>query len=236
MGQFKDKRFKKNHKKDRGVSSFEAVKARNAAVTDDEEDPRKKNDDAESSSSGEEETPSNTNKGDSKVFVKEKGKTVHDLIEHQALNGGLDNDEALMAEGPTRKQREEIEKERKKRAYEKLHKEGKTDEAKADLARLAEIKARRAAAAQEREDKKKEEEAKVAALRGTSSSAFVENLGGEKSRKLPGGAGSKKRADECGDMYSAYKGEGIADAMAQDAKDALHGSIEACRAAEDDFM
>merc|ERR1711920_966082 len=57
----------------------------------------------------------------------------------------------------TRKQREELEKQRARRAYEQLHKEGKTDEAKADLARLEEVKKRREEAAI-----KKAEEAEAA--------------------------------------------------------------------------
>merc|ERR1712146_519168 len=54
----------------------------------------------------------------------------------------------------TRKQREELEKQAARRRYEELHKAGKTDEAKADLARLEEVKKRREEAAK----KKKEEE------------------------------------------------------------------------------
>merc|ERR1712008_568335 len=49
----------------------------------------------------------------------------------------------------TRKQREELERNAARRRYEELHKAGKTDEAKADLARLEEAK------------KKEEEKAKV---------------------------------------------------------------------------
>merc|ERR1711972_805001 len=59
----------------------------------------------------------------------------------------------------TRKKREELEKARARRAYEELHKAGKTDEAKADLARLEEVKKRREEAA-----KKKAEEAEAAKL------------------------------------------------------------------------
>lgn len=51
--------------------------------------------------------------------------------------------------------REELEKQRKKLHYQKLQAEGKTDEARADLARLAIIKQQRAEAAKRREDEKK---------------------------------------------------------------------------------
>lgn len=51
--------------------------------------------------------------------------------------------------------REELEKQRATAHYQKLHAEGKTEEARADLARLAIIKQQRADAAKRREDEKK---------------------------------------------------------------------------------
>merc|ERR1712014_23875 len=65
----------------------------------------------------------------------------------------------------TRKQREEIEKQAARRRYEELHKAGKTDEAKADLARLEEVKKRREEAAKKKADeaaamKEKEDKAR----------------------------------------------------------------------------
>lgn len=51
-----------------------------------------------------------------------------------------------------------MEKQRAKAHYQKLHAEGKTDEARADLARLAIIKQQRAEAAKQREDEKKQKE------------------------------------------------------------------------------
>lgn len=51
--------------------------------------------------------------------------------------------------------REELERQRKKFHYQKLQAEGKTEEARADLARLAIIKQQRAEAAKKREDEKK---------------------------------------------------------------------------------
>merc|ERR1712083_690413 len=55
----------------------------------------------------------------------------------------------------TRREREEIEKQKAKAHYQKLHAEGKTEEARADLARLAIIRKKR-----EEEQKAKEEAAK----------------------------------------------------------------------------
>uniref|UniRef100_A0A182IPQ2 Casein kinase substrate phosphoprotein PP28 domain-containing protein n=1 Tax=Anopheles atroparvus TaxID=41427 RepID=A0A182IPQ2_ANOAO len=61
----------------------------------------------------------------------------------------------------TRREKEELEKQRAAAAYQKRHAEGKTAQAKADLARLAIIKQHRAEAAARREAEKKEKEAKM---------------------------------------------------------------------------
>uniref|UniRef100_A0A9J7XZK9 Pdgfa associated protein 1a n=1 Tax=Cyprinus carpio carpio TaxID=630221 RepID=A0A9J7XZK9_CYPCA len=61
----------------------------------------------------------------------------------------------------SRREREEIEKQKAKERYMKLHLEGKTDQARADLARLAIIKKQREDAARKRDELRKEaEEAK----------------------------------------------------------------------------
>jgi len=63
----------------------------------------------------------------------------------------------------TRREREAIEAQEKQRRYEALHKAGKTDQAKADLARLEEVRRRRDEAAKKREeDKKKQEDNSIA--------------------------------------------------------------------------
>ena len=51
--------------------------------------------------------------------------------------------------------REELERQQAKENYEKMHLAGKTDEARADLARLALIKKQREEAAKKREDERK---------------------------------------------------------------------------------
>merc|ERR1712083_639369 len=65
----------------------------------------------------------------------------------------------------SRREREEIEKAKAKANYQKLHAQGKTDEARADLARLAIIRKQReeAAAKRDAEAKAKEEAAKAKA-------------------------------------------------------------------------
>ncbi|CAG5910486.1 pdgfa associated protein 1a [Menidia menidia] len=62
----------------------------------------------------------------------------------------------------SRREREEIEKQKSKERYMKLHLEGKTDQARADLARLAIIKKQREEAAKKRDELRKEKEAEEA--------------------------------------------------------------------------
>lgn len=57
-----------------------------------------------------------------------------------------------------RREREEIERQRAAAAYQKLHAEGKTEQARADLARLAVIRQQREEAAKKREAEKKSKE------------------------------------------------------------------------------
>ncbi|KAJ8251812.1 hypothetical protein GJAV_G00225690 [Gymnothorax javanicus] len=68
----------------------------------------------------------------------------------------------LEIEGPrqlSRREREEIEKQKAKEKYMKMHLAGKTDQAKADLARLAIIKKQREEAARRKEEERKAKEA-----------------------------------------------------------------------------
>ncbi|XP_017271540.1 pdgfa associated protein 1a [Kryptolebias marmoratus] len=62
----------------------------------------------------------------------------------------------------SRREREEIEKQKSKERYMKLHMEGKTEQARADLARLAIIKKQREEAAKKRDELRKEKEAEEA--------------------------------------------------------------------------
>ncbi|XP_058510336.1 pdgfa associated protein 1b [Solea solea] len=69
----------------------------------------------------------------------------------------------------SRREREEIEKQKAKEHYMKLHMAGKTDQAKADLARLAIIRKQREDAAKKKDEGKKAKEAAAAAARGVNS-------------------------------------------------------------------
>ncbi|XP_038639295.1 28 kDa heat- and acid-stable phosphoprotein-like isoform X2 [Scyliorhinus canicula] len=61
----------------------------------------------------------------------------------------------------SRREREELEKQQARERYMKLHLEGKTEQARADLARLAIIRKQREDAAKKREVEKKGKEAKA---------------------------------------------------------------------------
>lgn len=116
---------------------------------------------------------------------------------------GLNPTDRQMGEqGLTRRQREDLDKERKKKHWEKLHAAGETDEARADLQRLAKIRAEREAKSKEKADKLKadEEQKKVSRGGDRASSAFTAALGGEESRRLT--KKSKKKKDKSKDQSS----------------------------------
>lgn len=160
----------------------------------------------------------------------------------------------------TRKQREEIEKNASRRRYEELHKAGKTDEAKADLGRLEEVKKRREEALQKRKEDEDAIKAKEAGVKKTREQVLAEELkktmgdgesrkiGGKKKKddkedddngepkvKLVNGVDEKEVYGDYADTFSSKK----ATAPTNKEKVQEHsksGSIEDCRAAEDDFM
>ena len=83
----------------------------------------------------------------------------------------------------SRREKEEIQKQQDRERYAKLHAEGKTDEARADLARLALIRRQREEAAKKREVEKASKEstsksaAAVAAIKSTVADVTVSNAG-----------------------------------------------------------
>jgi len=72
----------------------------------------------------------------------------------------------------SRREREEIEKQKAQAHYRKLHAEGKTEEARSDLARLALIKQQRAEAASKKEEDKKAKDEEAAAKRDNTAKAL----------------------------------------------------------------
>ncbi|XP_038212131.1 28 kDa heat- and acid-stable phosphoprotein-like isoform X2 [Zerene cesonia] len=96
-----------------------------------------------------------------------KAKGVSALIEVENPNRVVKKNKKLsnldnLGEGEkpqlSRREREEIERQRAAAAYQKAHAEGKTDQARADLARLAIIRQQREEAAKRREAEKKAKE------------------------------------------------------------------------------
>ena len=83
----------------------------------------------------------------------------------------------------SRRQREEINRQEATRRYQQLHAQGKTDEARADLARLAIIRKEREAAAEKRRLAKQEQEDRQKAAKEASLSAIKTNRGGGRNRK-----------------------------------------------------
>ncbi|KAG7491509.1 hypothetical protein MATL_G00004530 [Megalops atlanticus] len=115
----------------------------------------------ESSSESEEESSDEDN-------AQQKRKGVEGLIEIENPNRVSQKNKKvaeLDVSAPkelSRREREEIEKQRAKERYMKLHLEGKTEQARADLARLAIIKKQREEAARKRDELRKEKEAEEA--------------------------------------------------------------------------
>ncbi|XP_018920901.2 28 kDa heat- and acid-stable phosphoprotein-like [Cyprinus carpio] len=103
----------------------------------------------------------------------EKRKGVEGLIEIENPNRVAQKAKKVTdieLEGPkqlSRREREEIEKQKAKERYMKMHLAGKTDQAKADLARLAIIKKQREEAARKKEEERKAKEATQAAAAAT---------------------------------------------------------------------
>lgn len=104
----------------------------------------KNEDSSEGETSSEEEDSPRINNPN---YVQKKTKKVSELTEVPSAPIAL-----------SRKEREEIAKQEAARRYEQLHREGKTEEARADLARLAIVRKQREEAAKKREEEKKEKE------------------------------------------------------------------------------
>ncbi|XP_035255128.1 pdgfa associated protein 1b isoform X4 [Anguilla rostrata] len=116
-----------------------------------------------------EEKAAKSDSEDSEEDSSQKRKGVEGLIDIENPNRVAQKTKKvteLELEGPrqlSRREREEIEKQKAKERYMKMHLAGKTDQAKADLARLAIIKKQREDAARKKEEERKAKEAAAAA-------------------------------------------------------------------------
>ncbi|XP_056390610.1 28 kDa heat- and acid-stable phosphoprotein [Hyla sarda] len=105
----------------------------------------------------------------------QKRKGVEGLIDIENPNRAAQTSKKVTQvdlEGPrelSRREREEIEKQKAKERYMKMHLAGKTDQAKADLARLAIIRKQREEAAKKKEEEKKVKDGTGAATKGMQS-------------------------------------------------------------------
>ncbi|XP_026751457.1 28 kDa heat- and acid-stable phosphoprotein-like [Galleria mellonella] len=117
--------------------------------------------------SAEEKSGSGSEESDSEDDAPVKAKGVSGLIEVENPNRVVKKNKKLsnldnLGEGEkpqlSRREREEIERQRAAAAYQKAHAEGKTEQARADLARLAIIRQQREEAAKRREAEKKAKE------------------------------------------------------------------------------
>jgi len=166
---------------------------------------------------------------------KPKGSGVQGLITTENPNAVKRNVETEGVE-LSRRQREEIEKQAARRRYEELHKAGKTDEAKADLARLEEVKKRREEAAKKRAEEeaaaKEAAEAKPKDMRRALNEELKDIIKGPVAEELDEEGGKKKKKEESSYADCVKVEEG----KAPEKKKAMDGSISACRDAEDDFM
>ncbi|XP_029675998.1 28 kDa heat- and acid-stable phosphoprotein-like [Formica exsecta] len=111
--------------------------------------------DSESESESESETEGGKAKGVENLIEVENPNRIQKKTKKLAqLNQSLDTSKPELS----RKEREQLEKQRAYANYQKLHAAGKTEEARADLARLAIIKQQREEAAKRREEEKRQKE------------------------------------------------------------------------------
>jgi len=136
-------------------------KKKEELVSEDDED---KSDDSDSDSEGD-------GKGAQKVI---------DVQNPNRAQNKMKKADAITTEGEgvkpelTRREREAIEKEQARQRYEKLHAEGKTDEARQDLARLAIVRKQREEAAKKKAEDQKDKESKLKSAEEARKAALLE--------------------------------------------------------------
>lgn len=158
-------RVKRKHPQPNKIASFCLIIVyipRNCVFSASDEESESENEESEDSNSSEDEDD------DDSDDENKKAKGVQGLIEIENPNRVYKkaaekvikvNVNAAGSSKPelSRREREEVERQRAAANYQKLHAEGKTEQARADLARLAIIKQHRAEAAARREADKKGE-------------------------------------------------------------------------------
>lgn len=149
-----------------------------------EEESEEDDDDDEESGSDDSDNEGGEKKGNAGIEIENPNHVKNKMKKAGEITaGGAEAQPEL-----SRREREAIEKEQARQRYEKLHAEGKTDEARADLARLAIIRKQREEAAKKKQLEKEEREAKLAEAEDARRKAMEAQAGGE-----GGGSGKKKR-------------------------------------------
>jgi hypothetical protein len=157
------RKYKVNHHKEKG-SSYAGFLERNADVLPDHM-LKKRNQQREQQVSAEDSSDASDSELNEKVDLNKRAPKVEQL--HNDVSSSESDDAALEKEfgrpgshgGETRKEKEARLAEEARKKYQELHLAGKTAEAKADMARLAEIRRRREEAAAKAKQDKEEKEA-----------------------------------------------------------------------------
>jgi hypothetical protein len=157
------RKYKVNHHKDKG-SSFAGFLERNAEVLPDHMLKKKRQPLLEKEEAGEDSEGSDA---DIRKTTKSREHAPKVAAESSGASSDEEVDKALAAEfgraggpaGESRKEREARQAEEARKRYQELHLAGKTSEAKADMARLAEIRRKREEAAASALKMKEEKEA-----------------------------------------------------------------------------
>lgn len=126
--------------------------------SDDESDDNETKNSDDSEEETDDEDPSKAKGVEGLIAIENPNRVQPKMKKLSTINAEADNPSTPDGSKLTRREREELEKQRAYQHYQKLHAEGKTDEARSDLARLAIIRQQREEAAKKREEEKKEKE------------------------------------------------------------------------------
>ena len=162
-----DKSRRGNKGKTRRFTSPDELEAQNKEYR---EKKREETDESSSEESSDEEQVRTNNPN----VQQTRNKKLNSLTDTQQMQQG--------GQPLSRRQREEIQKAEAQRRYRQLHAQGKTDEARADLARLAIIRKEREAAAARKKVEKEEAEKKAKARKEASLNAIKSGPGARRAR------------------------------------------------------
>ncbi|XP_058795102.1 28 kDa heat- and acid-stable phosphoprotein-like [Phymastichus coffea] len=145
------RKWRKNKDEDSSTEEEEEVAKPSGSKKDNSESG---SDDSESESESEDEGRSKNKGVESLIEIENPNRVQRKAKKLSQLNEVLANAKPELS----RREREQLEKQKAAANYQKLHAAGKTDEARADLARLAIIKQQREEAAKKREQERKAKE------------------------------------------------------------------------------